>query len=73
MNIQSAVTEGTNILKNRSILSAKLDSEILMAKALDKKREYIILNNDEIIKEQNLEYFYLHKIHCSKKIFFFKR
>jgi release factor glutamine methyltransferase len=57
MNIQSAVTEGTNILKNRSILSAKLDSEILMAKALDKKREYIILNNDEIIKEQNLEYF----------------
>ena len=36
MNIQSAVTEGTNILKNRSILSAKLDSEILMAKALDK-------------------------------------
>jgi release factor glutamine methyltransferase len=57
MNIQSAVTEGTNILKNRSIPSAKLDSEILMAKALDKKREYIILNNDEIIKEQNLEYF----------------
>ena len=57
MNIQSAVTEGKNILKNKSILSAKLDSEILMAKALGKKREYIILNNDEIIKEQNLEYF----------------
>ena len=57
MNIQSALTEGTNILKNKSILSAKLDSEILMAKALGKKREYIILNNDKIIKEQNLEYF----------------
>ena len=57
MNIQSAVTEGINILKNKSILSAKLDSEILMAKALGKKREYIILNNDKIIKEQNLEYF----------------
>ena len=28
-----------------------------MAKALGKKREYIILNNDKIIKEQNLEYF----------------
>jgi release factor glutamine methyltransferase len=57
MNIQSAVTEGMNILKNKSILSAKLDSEILMAKALGKKREYIILNNNKIIKEQNLEYF----------------
>ncbi|MDC0419863.1 peptide chain release factor N(5)-glutamine methyltransferase [Candidatus Pelagibacter sp.] len=57
MNIQSALTEGLNILKNNSILSAKLDSEILMAKALGKKREYIILNNDKIIKEQNLKYF----------------
>ena len=33
MNIQSALTEGLNILKSKSILSAKLDSEILMAKA----------------------------------------
>jgi release factor glutamine methyltransferase len=57
MNIQSALTEGLNILKNKSILSAKLDSEILMAKALGKKREYIILNNNKIIKEQNLKYF----------------
>ena len=57
MNIQSALTEGLNILKNKSILSAKLDSEILMAKALGKKREYIILNDDKIIKEQNLKYF----------------
>ena len=57
MNIQSALTEGLNILKNKSILSAKLDIEILMAKALGKKREYIILNNNKIIKEQNLEYF----------------
>ena len=57
MNIESALTEGLNILKNKSILSAKLDSEILMAKALGKKREYIILNNDKIIKEQNLKYF----------------
>ncbi|MDA8783690.1 peptide chain release factor N(5)-glutamine methyltransferase [Candidatus Pelagibacter bacterium] len=57
MKIQSALSEGLNILKNKSILSAKLDSEILMAKALGKKREYIILNNDKIIKEQNLKYF----------------
>ena len=57
MNIQSALSEGLNILKKKSILSAKLDSEILMAKALGEKREYIILNNDKIIKKQNLKYF----------------
>ena len=57
MNIQSALTEGLNILRNKSILSAKLDSEILMAKALGKKREYIILNNDKVLKEKNLKYF----------------
>ena len=33
MNIHSAVIEGTNILKDNSILSAQLDTEILMAKA----------------------------------------
>ena len=47
MNIQSAVTEGISILKDKFILSAKLDTEILMAKALGKKREYIILNNNK--------------------------
>jgi len=57
MNIQSAVIEGTNILKDKFILSAQLDSEILMAKALDKNREYIILNHDKIINIENLEYF----------------
>ena len=57
MNIQSAVIEGTNILKDRSILSAHLDSEISMAKVLDTNREYIILNNDNVLKEKNLKYF----------------
>ena len=57
MNIQSAIVEGTNILKDRSILSAHLDSEILMAKALGANREYIILNNDKVLKEKNLKYF----------------
>ena len=56
MNIQSALTEGLNILKNKSVLSAKLDIEILMAKALGKKREYIILNNDKIIEFLNTNY-----------------
>ena len=57
MNIHSAVIEATNILKDKSILSAQLDTEILMAKALDKDREYIILNHNEVLNKENLEYF----------------
>jgi release factor glutamine methyltransferase len=57
MNIQSAVIEGTSVLKNKSILSAQLDTEILMAKALNKNREYIILNHDKVLNIKNLEYF----------------
>ena len=57
MNIQSAITEGTNILKNKSILSAQLDAEILMSKALNKNREYIILNYNKVLNIKNLEYF----------------
>jgi len=57
MNIHSAVIEGTNILKDKSILSAQLDTEILMAKALNKNREYIILNHDKVLNVENLEYF----------------
>ena len=49
--------EGTDILKNESILSAQLDTEILMSKAINKNREYIILNHDNTLNEENLKYF----------------
>ncbi len=57
MNIHSAVIEGTNVLQDKSILSAQLDTEILLAKVLNKDREYIILNHDKILNNKNLEYF----------------
>ena len=57
MNIQSAVIEGINTLKARSIRTAQLDAEILMAKTLDTNREYIILNNDKNLEDKNLENF----------------
>ena len=57
MNIQSAIIEGTNILNNKFIQTAKLDTEILMAKAIGKDRKYIILNNYENIKKKDLKYF----------------
>ncbi|MDB3887254.1 peptide chain release factor N(5)-glutamine methyltransferase [Candidatus Pelagibacter sp.] len=57
MNIQSAVIEGASVLKDKSILSAQLDTEILMAKALGTNREYIILNHDKVLNIENLKYF----------------
>ena len=57
MDIQSAIIMGTNILKDKYIQSAQLDTEILMAKALNKDRKYIILNNNQNLKKENLEYF----------------
>ena len=57
MNIHSAIIEGAIILKDKSIKSAKLDSEILLASVIDKDRKYLILNNGQNIKEKNLKHF----------------
>ena len=57
MNIQSAIIEGTNILKSKYIQTAQLDTEILMAKALGKDRKYIVLNNNKFLKDKNLKIF----------------
>jgi release factor glutamine methyltransferase len=57
MNIQSAILEGTNILNDRYIQTAQLDTEILMAKTLGVNREYIILNNNKILVDKKIRYF----------------
>ena len=57
MNIESAIAEGVNILKSKHIQTAKLDTEILMAKAIGEDRKYIILNDNQNLKKKNLEYF----------------
>jgi hypothetical protein len=41
MNINSAISYGSKILKKKSIPSSQLDSEILMSKTINKDREYI--------------------------------
>jgi release factor glutamine methyltransferase len=68
MNIQSAIIEGTNILKDEYIRTALLDTEILMAKALGKDRKYLVLNNKEDLNDRNLKYFKrLIKVRALKK------
>tara|TARA_B100001057_G_scaffold48559_1_gene43317 strand:+ start:219 stop:1061 length:843 start_codon:yes stop_codon:yes gene_type:complete len=57
MNIQSAIINGTKILKSKQISTAQLDSEILMMKVIGKNRKYIILNNDKNLKINKLNEF----------------
>jgi len=60
MDIQSAIIEGAKILKDQSILTANLDSEILMSKAIDKDKKYILfnlkkkINNEELLNFKSL-------------------
>ena len=41
MNIQSAITQGAEILKNKFFLNPYLDSEILMSKVIKKDKKYL--------------------------------
>ena len=58
MNIKSAIIDGASILKRKFISSADLDSEILMAEAIKKKREFLILNSSFNIDKKDLRIFY---------------
>ena len=60
MRLLEVITEGASILKEKNIPNSFLDSEILMGKVLNKKREFIILNqNLEINDMDYLKYFSL--------------
>ena len=55
MNIQSAITQGAQILKDKFCLNPYLDSEILMSKVINKDKKYLILNSQEKLEEKNLK------------------
>ena len=57
MNLEKAINNGTKILEKNYIKSAKLDSEILMSKALDKDREFIFINQNKNINKNLFDYF----------------
>ena len=57
MNIDSAISYGSKILKNKSISSSQLDSEILMSKTINKDRKYILLNPNNILNKNELKIF----------------
>ena len=57
MDIQNALKKGQSILIDNNIISAKLDSEILMSQAIRKNKKFIILNLHKEIKKRDLDYF----------------
>ena len=57
MMLSEAITKGANILKKNNIPSFFLDSEILIGKILDKKREFIILNQNLEIQKNDYSKF----------------
>ena len=59
MNIHKAISSGMKILEDNFILTAGLDSEILMAQAIRKNRKYILLNPNEKVNLKDLENFKL--------------
>ena len=58
MNIETALNNGSKILNKFNIKSSSLDSELLLAKTINKDRKYIILNSKDDLNKKNLNIFY---------------
>ncbi len=57
MNYLSALNYANKLLKSKNILSHKLDSELLLAKALNKSREEILINLNSNLEERDFYIF----------------
>ena len=57
MIIKTAIFDGSLELKKKKIKSSLLDSEILMSKVLNKRRDYIILNLEKDLGQKNFYHF----------------
>ncbi len=57
MQIIDLINLGSNQLKKNKINSYMLDSEILLSKVLNKKREDLLTNLNQIVETQKIDYF----------------
>ncbi len=57
MNIHLAISQGSKILRDKFVPNPQLDSEILMAKTLNKDRNYILVNAHNSIDLKDLDLF----------------
>ena len=58
MNINLAISHGSKILSKKFIPNSQLDSEILMAKIINKDRNYISLNSKIFLNKNDLRGFF---------------
>ena len=56
-NIQAVLNMGCEFLKQNSINSYQIDAELLLSKVLNKKREYLFLNNKQNLSNDLLNQF----------------
>ena len=57
MNLETAINDAHNKLKQNKIKTALLDSEILMSETIKKTREFIIMNHNYEITEKEYNSF----------------
>jgi len=57
MNLETAINNAYQKLKDNNIKSALIDSEILIANVINKSREYVVLNSNKVICEKKLNKF----------------
>ncbi len=58
MRINEVLTYGSKILRDKFIPNSKLDSEILLARTINKNRNYILLNPNFLLNKKDLDKFY---------------
>ena len=57
MNYQKLLNQGTNFLKTGNIVKPEFDCELLLSRALNKKREEILINLRNKINKKQLDKF----------------
>ena len=58
MRINLAIKEGSKILRSKFISNSQLDTEILLAKSINRDRNYVLLNSNHSLNKTDLNNFY---------------
>ena len=58
MILEKVILEGSSILKKNGIKTSRLDSELLMSKAINKERVFMILNSNQNLEKNSLNCFF---------------
>ena len=66
MKVLAAIKTGSKLLKEKNIPTFILDSELLLAKSLNKSREELLINLDHNINKKDLKNFNEYLIRRSK-------